>query len=71
MPKKIIPDCDKSITTQEFNKLRTGNFAEWLKQAKPVATNDLNTVKQHAMKNKKYRKLTTIWFKFFHWQKLL
>ena len=38
---KKIPDHDKYITTEEFNKLRTENFAERLKQAKLSMKDDI------------------------------
>ena len=37
---KKIPDHDKYITTQEFNKQMTENFAERLKQVKSADKND-------------------------------
>ena len=38
---KKIPDCDKYITTQEFNKLTSEAFAERLKQAKLGTKDDI------------------------------
>ena len=38
---KKIPDHDKYITTLEFNKLRTENFAERLKQTKLSMKDDI------------------------------
>ena len=35
-----IPDHTNYITTQEFNKLTTENFAAWLKQANLVSQTD-------------------------------
>ena len=39
---KKIPNHDKYITTQEFNKLTTENFSERLKQANLASKNDIS-----------------------------
>ena len=48
-----IPDHDKYIVTNDFNKFPDALFHERVEQAKLVATNDLNTVEQSAITNEK------------------
>ena len=48
-----IPDHDKYILTNDFNKFPDALFHERVEQAKLAKTNDLNTVEQCAITNEK------------------
>ena len=62
---KKVPEHDKYITANDFNKFSGTIFEERWKQTKLATTNYLCTVEQHAIKmEEKIWKLQT-WFKFF------